>query len=377
MKDILIVHVTVSLGTGLGTFLKNIIINQLNDGNKVVLCTYAISKNKVKELFRELPDGLILINLEPNCFLRKIKKGLIFRGIPHRELQKQINRLFEATLVVYHYHNPVSIGVLGAFLGIPKNSILTLHGSRQLQPHVRRPEKYIVKKLSLQQIKIVAVSEHTANIFKKAVNISNISVIPNGIDVKSIKGEKENSKFRIGFVSHLSQHKGWERLLEAFIVLNRMYPNKFELVIAGAGNQNNEAKLKTKIFDENLEAEVKYLGYVPDASVNVIPLLDVLVLPSLNEGFGLVVVEAMAQGIPAIVSSDGGMKEIIQDNYNGLLLYDNSVNEIVEKIKYIYFNEEKYIEFKSNAKDTYKSKYGVEVMIEKYNLIYDKTKSTI
>ena len=373
MKDKMIIHMTVSLGTGLGTFLKQIINYQVQEGYTVGLCTYGIEDKKVNEFIKDLPNNIELFNINSSKIKKKVKKGYIIEGIPIKILERMIDSRGINKEVIIHAHNPVSIGIKGSLKRYKYKLICTLHGSRQNKPHVRLPEKIILKNLIKNNTKIIAVSNHTAQVFNRAINSNLIEVIHNGIDIKNNKNKDKyyNEQFNIGFVSHLSKPKGWEKLFDAFVLLNNKYPNKFRLTIAGNGDEENIEKLKSKIHENNFLDEVTYLGYMENASDTVIPKLDVLVLPSINEGFGLVLIEAMAQNIPVIASADGGMKEIVRDYYNGLLLYDITCEEIIEKIEYMFINKDQYEIMKKNAMSTYIDKFSIQKMVKKYNYLYE------
>ncbi len=128
----------------------------------------------------------------------------------------------------------------------------------------------------------------------------------------------ESKRFRVGYIGRLSAGKGFHELLEAFALLRkRQLP--IELVVAGQFvDTAYEQRIRHLIAREDLGAEVHFLGYQSDLKP-VYEVMDLMVVPSINEPFGRVVIEAMAQGIPCIGANAGGIPEIIDDLETGWL----------------------------------------------------------
>ena len=83
----------------------------------------------------------------------------------------------------------------------------------------------------------------------------------------------------------------------------------------------------------------------------------VLVLPSISDGFGIVVVQAMSCNLPVILSENTGARDIIKNGYNGFLVETRNINALSEKIKYFYKNPEINKEMGKNALETVKNNY--------------------
>lgn len=94
---------------------------------------------------------------------------------------------------------------------------------------------------------------------------------------------------------------------------------KARLVIAGGGAR---AHLEAFVQFLNLEESARFLGFIPEEELlRLYRVVDVVVYPSLYEPFGIVVLEAMAVGVPVVVSDAGGLKEVVWHEQTGITTY--------------------------------------------------------
>ncbi|MDD9271176.1 glycosyltransferase family 4 protein [Paenibacillus sp. GCM10023248] len=126
--------------------------------------------------------------------------------------------------------------------------------------------------------------------------------------------------FHVLFAGRLIRRKGIRQLIEAVHTARREVPD-MKLLIAG-GEQSKGYKASLRSRARRLAVPVKFLGNVPHRNIHeVYGLADCFVCPSQrHEAFGLVNVEAMASGLPVIASAIGGVKEIVKDGHNGVLI---------------------------------------------------------
>jgi glycosyltransferase involved in cell wall biosynthesis len=209
------------------------------------------------------------------------------------------------------------------------NQIITIHDLLSLRydnisPHQRVYFKYLLPYLISKAKLIIAVSETTKKDiihFLKCPE-EKIRVIYNGYDHKRYFMIKENTSliFReYGFSTYLLavgptySHKNFETLLEAYNELNDTLKEQYPLVIAG-GKKKYEDQLKQYVKKLRLEKNVHFLGYVP---IQLMPSLYreavALIFPSLYEGFGIPLLEAMACGCPVLTSNTSSMPEVCGD----------------------------------------------------------------
>jgi len=158
----------------------------------------------------------------------------------------------------------------------------------------------------------------------------NTSVIHSGVDLQQFsKGAKQRTRKReeLGISANslvigywLIPIKGVTHLLSAVTKVAEKYP-KTLLVLVGKGDDKGEEeiKLKEQVEKSGLEDKVRFLGWRSDVD-EIMGCFDIFVLPSLNEGMGRVLVEAMAAGLPIVASSVGGIPDLVKDGKNGHLV---------------------------------------------------------
>jgi glycosyltransferase involved in cell wall biosynthesis len=128
--------------------------------------------------------------------------------------------------------------------------------------------------------------------------------------------------FAVGIVGQVTPRKGQLELIHAFADVKTLLPNAI-LIICGTPQFNNDdeylASLHAAAQGLNLEREVRFLGYRNDAR-EVIGALDLCVVNSKREPFGLILMEAMAMGTPIVSTDSGGQRELIRHAVEGELV---------------------------------------------------------
>lgn len=220
--------------------------------------------------------------------------------------------------------------------------------------------------------KIIAVSvTHKDYLYQKeGINKDKIEVIYNGVDINLYSPkEKDFHLIRrigldpyapiLGVIAGLRPEKGVEIFLYAAAQILKNYP-KAQFLIAGDGTLRKTLEKLAHIL--NISEKVKFLGYRADI-YNLMPLLDIYISPSLLAGdnFSVVVLEAMACGIPVIVTDVGSRKEQVLDGETGFLVepYDSAV--ITERANLLLENKELALQM---------GRKGREMVVK--NFTYDK-----
>lgn len=214
--------------------------------------------------------------------------------------------------------------------------------------------------------KVIANSIATADQFKKVKCNKEIVVIHNAVDTEDFKykGILINDKIKhldwlIAVVGALQKRKGQDDAIYAIKIVKNIIPNIKLLIIGDVGDIEFKNYLKMLISKLNISKNVVFTGFRNDVP-QILHNCKALVMPSWNEPFGRVVIEAMAAGIPVIGTNVGGPKEIIQDGISGYLIPPCSPNAIAEKILYLYYHQPIGNKMGENGKKIVKKKFNVE-----------------
>jgi O-antigen biosynthesis protein len=146
-------------------------------------------------------------------------------------------------------------------------------------------------------------------------DLDSVITIESGIDVSRYRPRKRRREFplRVGFSGRLSEEKAPLK----FVELARLVPDpRFHFVMTGAGPLSEEVRLRA----QGLGADrFSFLGVVEDIRAHIASL-DILVLPSIVDGRPMVVLEALASGVPVVASRVGGLPGLVRDGETGFLV---------------------------------------------------------
>lgn len=191
--------------------------------------------------------------------------------------------------------------------------------------------------------RVVAISEATKRDLQEILRVpeEKIKIIYNGvcdefkkpastIDFRRIREKYRLPENYILFVGIFSPRKNLTRLIEAFSELRHQYRLPHKLVIAGETGWKYHDDL-ARVAKLGLENQIYFPGYIDEADLpHLYAMADALAYPSLYEGFGLPLVEAMACGTPVVASRTSSMPEVVGNA--GLLVDPYSVQEICDAL---------------------------------------------
>jgi len=149
-------------------------------------------------------------------------------------------------------------------------------------------------------------------------------------------GLPENS-FVVGTAGRLVAVKGPEFLIKASRTIIPKHPNTYFL-FAGDGPLKEDLQKRAKEAGD--DKNIVFLGWRDDIA-HILSIFDVFCLPSLNEGMGRVLVEAMAHGIPIVASDVGGIPDLVTHGKNGFLVPPKNPEELAKHIQILIEDEEK------------------------------------
>jgi glycosyltransferase involved in cell wall biosynthesis len=180
---------------------------------------------------------------------------------------------------------------------------------------------------------IVVNSNHVRRRFEGCPGgVRNLRVVPYGIDTERFSVTRDGSDIRrefgiagsdqvIGYVGRLEEEKGTQVLIEAVpAILGELPAARF--LIAGEASDEQaefEALAEERVRQLGIADRVRFAGFRNDVP-DLIAAMDVVVVPSLREAFGLVNVEVMACGRPLVATRVGGIPEVVEDGATGILV---------------------------------------------------------
>ena len=226
--------------------------------------------------------------------------------------------------------------------------------------------------------RIIAVSGDLANKIELMGINKDVTILRNAVDISRFKPSKniemrqnykiDDKDILILFIGHLESFKGIFELMDAFKKI-RINQDNCKLMIVGEGHE--EQKVKNIVSKLDLDNYIIFTGKVsPETIQNFYQMADIFTLPSYTEGLPLVVVEAMACGLPVVVSKVGGIPELVKDGINGFLVPPKDRFSLTKKLEILVNNEELRQKFGLKALETVDDEFNIEKKVEKMIEIY-------
>lgn len=284
----------------------------------------------------------------------------------------KILRKEKIDIIHTHNTNPFIDGGLAAILARTPVRIHTDHAREY--PDKKR---YMLAEriLSVFYDQIVAVSEQTRDnlIEYEKIAPSRIVTIQNGVSYdKSVIHKRSNKKladkFIIGSIGRLCKAKGYEYLIEAMSLL-KQHAEDFELQIVGDGELMES--LNTQIKSLQLEGIVKLVGEQSDVT-RYYEAFDIFTISSISEGLPLVLLEAMAYGVPIIATDVGGIAGVVRDGYSAAIIQPHSAEALAERIYSLMNDKSERDRFMNNAMAVFNENYEIDRMVDKYVELFTK-----
>ncbi|MFQ6007367.1 MAG: N-acetyl-alpha-D-glucosaminyl L-malate synthase BshA [Candidatus Zixiibacteriota bacterium] len=255
--------------------------------------------------------------------------------------------------------------------------ITTLHGT-DITLVGSDPSFYDITRFSIQSSDgLTAVSKYLAEETKQVFKIDKeIRVIHNFFDPKRFKPSphhctrSEFAKEEEFLIVHISNFRPVKRTLDVidiFDKINAELPAK--LLLIGEGPDTILAR--RQITKKNLTDRVIFLGNQTRVEA-VLPCMDLLLMPSEEESFGLAALEALACGVPVIGSSGTGLAEVVDDFTDGFLLPVGDTTSMARAAISLLKSKERLNQFKKAAAELAQKKFAAEKIVSQYEGYYQE-----
>ncbi|MGH7450039.1 MAG: glycosyltransferase family 4 protein, partial [bacterium] len=205
-----------------------------------------------------------------------------------------------------------------------------------------------------------------------------IEVIYNGIDMQPFLQPSRRCLRKewgvpkdaplLGFVGQLDKRKGIDVLLAAFDRIRREVPQA-RLVLAGRGPL--QEMIESEVRRQNWGDAIQLPGFIDDV-VGVMQAIDILLLPSLWEGFGIVLIEAMAAGKPAISTDTSSMPEIIVDGQTGYLVPPGDTETLAKRTIELLQNPPLREQFGRAGRERVAALFALERMLDQLENLFER-----
>ena len=231
--------------------------------------------------------------------------------------------------------------------------------------------KYVFKKSS-----VILLSKYLFEDVKTFVPMEQVFICPNGVEDlmknNTTKLEKSSGAIKILFLSNLIKSKGVYDLIEACEILTRKGYNFSCDFVGGEGNVS-EQQFKNELNKRGVEERVKYLGKkYGQHKNNLYESADVFVLPTSNDCFPLVILEAMQFGLPVISTIEGGIRDIVENNVTGFIVERNNPIDLADKLEILINNKALRLEMGKAGRAKYEKEFTLQAFETKLQEILER-----
>lgn len=319
----------------------------------------------------ELAAELEAAGIPVHCLERMRSKRFDWRAV--FDLRRFLRRE-RITLVHSHLYHANLYGRLAAFLsGVP--AVATVHN---VYARTKLHRRLLNRWLARSSARVIAVSEEVRRdlIEHDGIDAAKVVLIHNSIDLRRIATRltREEARarlsiaehaFAVGCVGRLEEQKGHRYLLEACAALKRDIP--LRLFVVGDGRLRRELERQAAAL--GLAASTSFLGERKDVA-EILKALDLFVMPSLWEGLSLAMLEAMAAGLPIVISDVGGVSQAI-DAQSGLKVPPGDPGAIARAIRLLAAQPESRRSLGLAARRRVEAEFDVGIMMARLSQVYE------
>ena len=264
--------------------------------------------------------------------------------------------------------------------------VITLHSLPWIGFGLGKPKTLVYKQMHAFSMRratqVIAVSKWLGNqINVSDFNKNKIHVVYNGLDREKYdllyrrrhdkRKKDQTGKTMIGYAGRLSKEKGVAFFVRALALLagTPPLPPGIEGVIVGDGNERE--RLEELIADLRLTETVKILGFQEEVE-RFLAHFNIFVLPSMTEGFPMILLEAGAMGIPIVATKVGGTPELIRNGVDGLLVSPGSAEALAKAISEIARDPDLGIKMAESLRVRIQEKFTLDTMAKETLKVYRK-----
>ncbi len=258
--------------------------------------------------------------------------------------------------------------------------VATFHGAVD----IASKERFMGAKfaaINLGASAIIAVSENLKRdiVERTPLRASKTRVIYNGVDIEAFQLPR-SSELRqqhglpddcviIGSLGNIRPAKGYDVLIRAAARIKDTRP-EVRFVIAGQGRKGLSEQLEALRRELGVEEQVIFHGFAGDPAA-FLANLDLFLLPSTSEGFSIATIQAMAAGLPVIVTRSGGPQEIVTHNDDGWMVEPGRPDEIADAVARLVSDPPLRQRLADQGRTRVESTFSLAAMLQAYYSLYE------
>ena len=315
--------------------------------------------------------------ISPNVHLRYLRFGGGAGYIANAPELRRIFREYKPDIVNVHYI--AGYGLL-ARLARLHPIIDSCYGSDLFFDESKHPIKAKIVSSNLRHADAIAATSMA--LAERAKHLmsnpdADITVTPFGVDIDWFKNEYHaciKDSYQIGIVKYLEPIYDIPLLLRAYALVVKRLDEKISLAIYGDGSLRAELQQLTKQLE--IDDSVHFYGNVPNCELpQELAKMDVFVNCSIQESFGVTVVEAMSCGIPVVVTKTAGFDEIVDSGVNGIVLPDREPETMAEAIIRLLRDPQLRMHYSQKGRAKVESQYNWKENVNKLVSLYHQVAS--
>lgn len=266
-------------------------------------------------------------------------------------------------LVHLHFPLPLGLSVLMVRVFVKRPLVVTVHGNADVYELPRAMEPLTRAVLKRADV-VVSVSEDLGDYLRDVMRVPNVTVIPNGVDVDEFHpGHVSRDGLTLFSISRLVPRKNIHVLIAAVEQLVNEGA-ALSLIIAGTGPEQE----RIQGLADRLPGTVHFVGFIDEARKRrLLTETDVFVQLSTREGLSIATLEALASGVPGLVSNRPGVREPITPERTGWYVDDpEDVQSVAAALRNVVAHRDRLSEMKRTCRQVAVERYSLQAMCEGY-----------
>ena len=369
MKILVCIPCLLTGGTEIQTL--NLVRALVSGGHQVVTVCYFEYSPEMIIRFQQAGSEVACLNKDGT----RIRgwKGIIFLYKGFRKVLKQ----YRPNVAHVQYMAPGAIPILLLRLLGTRQIIATAHTAADIYPSLRLV--YFVQQHCVRAFTCITERAErsffgTSQLYSEQTQLRRrnhftiYNALPTGISI-SRQAKSQDRPLTIGVVSRLESIKGMDLVVPAFAQVKACHP-EMQLLIVGDGSLRKQ--MKEQVHKAGLEEAVEFAGRQPQEKLsNYYDRIDILLMPSRSEGFGLTAIEGMARGCVVMAACTGGLPEVVRNGEVGLLHEPEQIEDLTAQINKLIEQPALWKQF-SNEATIYVQRFSFERFSQLFNNLYQK-----